>query len=553
MTEVSKKKKFFDLFSNNNDKLKGVNVLLIYPPLRLSKKPVSPPLGLMSLAAVLEKAGAVVEILDLNMLRLNFSELKEELKKRKFDIVGMGGMATVYYYIKFLAKYLKSEYPNVPLIGGGTVCSGSPDVVIKSTSLDAIVIGEGEPIIISLVYALLNNEDLSAIEGIVYKDISGEIQKTNFRPRMMNLNDLPYPAYHLVEMEKYIENLHINKRKTNAVAETRIIELNIDRKKANRPIIIFTKRGCPYKCDFCYRNFGQTVVSNSVQYVLDHMKYLEEKYNTVSFLIEDETFNIDRDWILSFCKELIQEKRNYILAIGNGLRANLIDDELIINMKNAGFCSIGVGIESFYDLSLNDMVKLQTSEIIENAIKIINSHGLHFASAQFLFGYPSDNREAMRTNVKMCKKLGLKSAGFAIPCPYPGTALYQKALKQGLITDEEGWLLELSDKDISDRVINMSGKTDKFLKTQIAKGEDEIRMYFIRKQLPVIGHFLTLLQFIGRWFNLDFFSLIKGFKDGLISIFVHHKMPKSMLKSGGAKDTHIKEEIFELMNYNVRK
>jgi radical SAM superfamily enzyme YgiQ (UPF0313 family) len=552
MIEKLKDKREFDLFSGGIERLKDVKVLLIYPPLRLSKKPLSPPVGLLSLAATLEKSGAIVEILDLNMLRLNFSELKKELRKRQFNIIGMGGMATVYYYIKFLAKYIKTEFPNVPLIGGGTVCSGSPDVVINNTLLDAIVLGEGEPVIIDLIDAMVNHGDMTNIEGIVFKNDKGEIQKNNPRPRMENLDDLPYPAYHLVEMKKYIENLYINKRKTNSVSDQRIIELNIDKEKAKRPIMLFTKRGCPYKCDFCYRNFGQRVISHSVQYVLDHMKFLEEKYNTVSFLIEDETFNTDRKWILKFCNQLISEKRNYLIAIGNGLRANLIDDEIIGSMKQAGFCSIGVGIESFYDLSLKDMVKLQTAEIITNAIETINSHGLHFASAQFLYGYPSDCKESMKINVDMCKKLGLKSAGFAIPCPYPGTALYQRALHEELITDEEGWLLELSDKDISDRVINMSGKSDKFLKTQIAKGEDEIRMYFIRKQFPVIGHVLTIFQYVGRWFGIDSFIAIKGFKDGLISIFVHHRMPSNMLKSGGANDTHIKDEVFKWMKYDIQ-
>lgn len=549
MIEALKGKKKVDLYSGGVDRLKDVKVLLIYPPLRLSKKPLCPPVGLMLLASVLEKSGAIVEVLDLNMLRLSFSELKKELGAREFDIVGLGGMATVYYYIKFLAKYLKTEYPSVPIIGGGTVCSGSPDVVMNNTLLDAIVLGEGEPVIIDLIDAMVNNSEKMSIEGIVFRDSTGTIHKTNPRPRMENLDDLPYPAYHLVEMEKYIENLYINKRKTNSVSDLRIQELNINREKAKRPVLLFTKRGCPYKCDFCYRNFGRRVIGHSVQYVLDHMKFLEEKFNTVNFLIEDETFNTDKKWILAFCNQLISEKRNYLIAIGNGLRANLIDDEIIGSMKQAGFCSIGVGIESFYDLSLKDMVKLQTAKIITNAIEIINKHGLHFASAQFLYGYPSDCKESMKTNVEMCKKLGLKSAGFAIPCPYPGTALYQRALDEGMITDEEGWLLELSDKDISDRVINMSGKSDKFLKAQIAKGEDEIRMYFIRKDIPVLGHLLTVVQYVGRWFGIDAFVTIKGFKDGLISIFVHHKMPSKMLKSGGANDTHIKDEVFEWMKY----
>ncbi len=476
MTQTVKTSQMFDIFNGDFERLSGIKVLLINPPERLSEKTLYPPLDLMSLAAVLEKSGAQVEILDLNMLRLNFEEVKKAISASKFDLICIDGFANVYNYIKSLVGYLKSEYPNLPLIGSGKICTGSPDIIIKNTKLDALIIGEGESVIIDLVDSLLHSKDITKIYGVVYRH-NNEVFKTPTRPRIENMDQLPIPAYHLVNLEQYIINAKAYEKR-NELVEERINDLNLDREKAQRRVVLYTKRGCPFKCDFCFRNFGRRVISHSVKYVLDHMRYLEEKYNSIFFSIEDETFNTDNKWVEEFCDTLISEKRNYIITLRNGLRANLIDDNLIKKMKKAGFCSIGVEIDSFYDPVLKEMLKLQTSEMIVNAIQTIKRHGFDLSSAKILYGYPSDNEESMNVNVEMCKKLGLKNVRFEIPCPYPGTALYQRVLKLGLIADEEAWLMELSDTDTCSRMINISGKSDEFLQKQIKLAQDKVRIHF---------------------------------------------------------------------------
>ena len=547
MREREKIAENFDLFKDSDKTLNDVKVLLVYPPVRLTQHPLYPPLGLLSIASVLEKAGATVEILDLNMERLTFSKLKKEIRSREFDVVGTGGMATVYYYMKFLAEFFKKEYPDIPLIGGGTACSGSPEVVVEKTRFDVIVLGEGEPVIIDVVDALVNKKDLSGIPGIIYKDGQGHVIKTNVRPRMLNLGELPFPAYHLIDMNKYITNAFIYKNQKNQVSEARINALNLDKTKAYRPVMVFSKRGCPYGCNFCYRNFGRKVISLSVQYVLDHLAFLEKEYNTINFVFGDEIFNVDKKWVMEFCDKIIAEERNYLLNVGNGLRANVVDEEIMAKMKEAGFCNVAVGIESFYNPTLDEMNKHQSADVIANSIRIIKNMGFHLASAQMLFGYTSDGAESMKVNVKMCKELGLRYPSFSIPCPYPGTFLYEKAISEGYLEDEEEWLMELADKDISDRVINMSGKSERELNRLIVNGRDEVRMYFKRKQYPVLGSILTIIQKAGRYFNVNFFGIVIAILDGTKNFIKHKKMPRSLLKTGGTRDGHIKDEVFSLL------
>ena len=193
------------------------------------------------------------------------------------------------------------------------------------------------------------------------------------------------------------------------------------------------------------------------------------------------------------------------------------------------------------------MKKGQTTEVIANAIRDIKSSGFHLASAQFLFGYSTDGPESMEMNVKMSKELGLKNAGFAIPCPYPGTFLFEEAIKGGYIEDEESWLMELADRDISDRVINMSGKPESELKKLITSAEDEIKMHFIKKEHAVLGSILTVLQDGGRLINIDVFSMLKGVKDNTKNLVLHGKLPGRIMKSGGTNDIHIRDELINLI------
>lgn len=488
-----------------------MKVLLIYPPVRLHDPPSYPPFGLMSIAAVLEKAGMQVEIMDINMSRLSDEDVRNEICSREFDVVGIGGMVTVYYYMKWLASFIKYNYPSVPLIGGGQACSGSPEIVIKNTDFDVLVLGEGEPVIVELIDKLVNPGYLRSIPGIVYLQ-QGLVIKTAPRRRIWDLDSLPFPAYHLVDMDKYIAYTYRYRNKPTKVVYKRIEDLGLDREKASRPVTIFSKRGCPNSCGFCFRNFGQTVKTWSVGYVLRKMAFLESRYNTINFIFLDEMFNVSNKWIEEFCNRIIERDTQYILTV-RGLRADRVNEEMLLLMKAAGFCNVSMGIESFYDPSLECMGKGQTAYDTEAAVKMIKKCGLHLISAQFLFGYPTDGAESMQVNIKKCKELGLKNAAFVIPCPYPGTILYKQAIEAGLIIDEEAFLYELADKDITDRVINMSGQPVEFLNKLMIEAGDEIKMYFMQKEHPVLGVIFKFLQRIGRVFNLSAFDIIKAQKD----------------------------------------
>jgi radical SAM superfamily enzyme YgiQ (UPF0313 family) len=326
-------------------------------------------MGFLHIASVLQETGIDVDILDLNALRNSFSKTKKIINSKQFHVVGIGGMTTIYYYLKLISLYLKLEYPNIPIIGGGSVCSSTPETVLNKTGVDVAVIGEGEPIIVSLVQALVSNGDLSVIPGIYYCSENGEIRKTSARGRLRGLSNLPYPSYELVDMELYIKNnaeKYADSEELNKVVQER----GLDPIRARRPFPLYTKRGCPYSCNFCYRNFGRQVYNFSVGYLIEQIEYISTEYNTIHFVFGDELWNVNKKRCIEFCERIVKDGNKYVFSLSNSLRANLIDRPLLEAMKAAGFVRIGIGIESFYNPTLKAMNKKQDAETIYEAIKL---------------------------------------------------------------------------------------------------------------------------------------------------------------------------------------
>ena len=496
-----------------NTALPSIRVLFIYPPVRLSAPPRVPPMGFLYMGTILEQAGIDVEILDLNALRLPVLEAMAEVRKRRFDVIGIGGMTTVYYYIKLLTKLIKQERPDVPIIGGGSASSASPDILVQQTGCDVACVGEGEPIIVDLVTALAQQHPIDHISGIVYRAANGETIHTLGRGRFEGWPEGMFPAHHLVDMDLYIKNnaLKYGDAKIPGL-DARIRELGLDPEQARRPLHVFSKRGCPFGCTFCYRNFGRKVVYDSVAHVLDYMEMLSARYHTQHFVFGDELFNVSEKWVFDFCDELKRRGKKYLLSTSNGLRASCCSEQSLQAMYDVGFYRVGIGIESFDDRSLKAMKKGQTAQQIKDAIRLIDKVGLKVNEGGMLFGYPTDDWDAMRANVEGLTEIGWFSTGFSIPCPYPGTYLYEEAIKTKAITDEEGWLMELADRDVSDRVVNLSGRLPEELRTMIQWGNDQLAINQLKAKYPLLSRVLDKTQPVGRKYGIDLLGTLYGVK-----------------------------------------
>ena len=222
-----------------------MRVLLVNPPVRTTDPPDEYPYGLALIAAVLEQNNIEFDVLDINGNRFSNKEVITFLKANDYDIVGIGGMITTYAYIKWFLNTLKQISPKTKTVVGGAVATCRPEFVLRHLKPDLIVCGEGEETFPDVIknFDFEHKNHGRPFPGVGYLDNKG---RYIFEPRALikDLDTLPFPAWHRFPMETYTVNSGYSRRP----------ELNL-----RQGIRIYTTRGCPMDCSFCYHVFGRGI------------------------------------------------------------------------------------------------------------------------------------------------------------------------------------------------------------------------------------------------------------------------------------------------------
>jgi radical SAM superfamily enzyme YgiQ (UPF0313 family) len=372
-----------------------------------------PPLGLLYLGAVLEKDGHKVEILDYSMKNIPKEKLKNAVLSA--DAVGMSVCTDINFnpYLN-ISKAVKELDPDIPLIIGGPHCT-----FVKKQSLDDIpkadisVVGEGEYVIPELVKNLQGEKNLADIKGIYYRN-NGSIHQGKPLEVICNLDDLPFPARHLVENYDYGDfpfGFQMKKKVTSMI----------------------TSRGCPYKCRFCarYSNFidGFTFRQRSADNILKEFSEIDDKYRSVS--IVDDSFLADKKRANKIFDGLIEMRRDFDLWI-YGTRVDFADKMLYKKMKKAGVKIIFFGIESGNQDTLDFYNKKTTVEQIRRAVKL--SRKMNFLTiGSFILGAPNETKEHIENTIKFACSIPIDFAGFG-PLRYiRGSQLWDEAVENNKI------------------------------------------------------------------------------------------------------------------------
>jgi magnesium-protoporphyrin IX monomethyl ester (oxidative) cyclase len=349
-----------------------MKILLINPPQTFylgSEPPAgSLPLGLMYLAAVLDKAGYKVEILDAFMadfepqrtgevvtVGMPFNQIETEIHKRNPDVVGVSGPFTsqIDNTLK-VVKLAKKVNPNILTIVGGPHVSTVPKGFLEEAkNVDIAVTGEGEYALLEIVQYLEGKKSLTEILGIAYRQ-NGLVTVNDRRPFLENLDELPYPAYHLVDMEFYLSNKKIGYRSFE-----------------NRAIPMVTSRGCPFNCCFCavHLHMGKGFRSHSAEYVLNHIQYVVDTFGVKNIFFEDDNLTLDLKRFEAICDGIISRKIKIRWETPNGIRADRLNMELLKKMKQSGAVSVFVGVESGDQEILDKVVckSLDLNRVVEFA------------------------------------------------------------------------------------------------------------------------------------------------------------------------------------------
>ena len=387
----------------------GMRVLLINPPLDSVFRDghVSPvtsylfynsaPLGLLYIGAMLERTGEVVRVLDAAAEKLDIPETVQRVRDFAPDVVGIGSTTVVFESARELAQALKAVLPEVPLVLGGYHVSLLPKEAMSEPAFDVGVIHEGEHTMLELLEHYRGERELSDIEGIVYRDKSGSVQFTAHRTEFRKLDDLPYPARHLLPADQY---------KPVPVDE-----------HAMPKFAMVTSRGCPHACGFCQKaNSGYR--SRSAEAVVDEMEHLVRDFGARDIAIVDSLFCANKKRVMKVCEEI--QRRGVKVSWTCSSRVEVVDLEMLQAMKDAGCWRTRFGVESGSDRVLDFISKGITKEKIRNAITWADQVGLR-PKAFFMVGHLPDTPDTIRETIEFAKSIPLHDVTVQINTLLPKT------------------------------------------------------------------------------------------------------------------------------------
>jgi len=468
-----------------------MKVLLINPPIRESYPPNCFPLGLAYIAAVLQKAGYDVQVLDINAYRYKFEDIKIMVNWDTFNVIGITGMVTQYAYIKKLIQFLKEYHPNIKIIVGGPIGSTVPKLMLEKTGTDICIVGEGEITIVELLSAIKNNKKLNSIDGLAFKK-DNKIIFTKPRELIKDLDTIPFPTWDLFPVDIYV-NYSVTGYDKNS-----------------RNMAVLTSRGCPFACSFCWDTFGKKVRFRSPGNVIEEFKILKEKYNINRINPYDETFTVNKKRAIDICNLMIKEKINFKWDCG--ARVNCIDEELLLKLKEAGVDFILYGIESGSQIILDEMNKKTTIEQAHKALQMTKKLGIEIVTP-LIIGFPSESKETIQESIDFFTKENIYCGEAFFPTPHPGAPLYEYTMKKGLIEDEEKYLETLG--EFTNLHINLTNMSDEELICLKKNAEKKIFIsYFIKNLHKLPLKIIKQIQTLGfkRFVSniKEYLNMVKG-------------------------------------------
>lgn len=385
-----------------------MKILLINPIIREDALPKNFPIGIGIIASIMLQNGFEVAVLDHNARRYDESTVVSELKKIKdVDVVGIGGLITVYGYLKRIVPIVRDVFPQAKIVIGGGVTI-EPDIVFENIhGVDFCVHGEAEHTFLELCsYLREKKDDFKNINGISFIE-EQKIYLTPHRSLELNLDVFPMPAYHIFPTEVYLRNPdYPDTRHPDAF---------------KRQATLITSRGCPNKCTFCWRMTGRNIRFRSVEKVIEEIEYLKSNYDIDSMFLLDETINSSGKRLNDLCNGFLENKID--LPWISHARTDRISPEGLALMKKAGCIRLSVGVESGNKEMLEKMHKHVTPEQNRKMIMLTKQAGIKIHTSMMV-GMPGETRQSVEDSVTLLNETRPDTYCFFITTPYPGSDLY---------------------------------------------------------------------------------------------------------------------------------
>lgn len=417
-----------------------MKILLINPPpfdhgensRLLERKPVQTytmPLGLGYIASYLEREGYDVAIMDAYVKNYSYEKIGELIREQKPDIIGITCLSDQRASWFRLIQLIRSIDSSIKIVLGGPHPSLMPGQVLMNFKPDAVVIGEGEETMLDLVRTWERGEDIANVKGIAY--LKGEsVEITEQRERITDLDRLPSPAYHLVNLDDY-----------GGWDFMQGIFSMLGLEKSPKYATISTSRGCVGNCGYCSAPliWKRRWTKRSAVHVVDEMEMLNRTYGVEFIILTDDIFSVNQKRAVSVCEEIM--KRNLKLLWGFETAVSFVSPDLLQVAKKAGCCCILYGVESGSSTILSNVFKSMKEEDVINAFNMTKNAGI-IAGAFLMVGNPGENEQSIKATIRLLRKIQPAIMLPQIAMITPGTKIFDIAREKGCI-DESYWLNDL--------------------------------------------------------------------------------------------------------------
>ncbi len=412
---------------------------------------LSLPLGLLYMGAVLEEEGFKVSLFN-NLVcpktrvknipgflhhGVDDDYFKDIVEKESPDIIGISCPFTAQFdNFVHAAKLVKEVSPNVLVVGGGphfSVCGD--DFLLKNPYVDCYISGEGEEPMLALVKAVSGGRSIEGISGVTHKSIDEEgntIIKKIPHVLMRDMDNIPIPAYHLVDMDMYFRYQSFGCEGYDVPISARLDQ------GGKKTISMITSRGCPFKCTFCSiaLHMGKPVRAHSSEYVILHIEKVVNQYGVEHIFFEDDNLTFKMKRTQKTCEQMIVKKINISWSTPNGVRADKLTKPLLALMKDSGCTGLIVGTESGDQDTLNNIIKKDLKlETVVQVAKWCKELDIELTSF-FVIGFPKETKQKIQNTIDFA--VGLYEHYRVTPLlnvatPLIGTSLHDIVVKDQLL------------------------------------------------------------------------------------------------------------------------
>jgi len=352
-----------------------------------------PPLGMLSIAANLEKHGFFVSFLDRNVDR------RTHINTAGFDVVGFGiNLANISASLNSI-RAVKKVNPKIKVVVGGPSCISNPVFFTNNEYIDAVCSGEGEE---AFLEYLQEGYSSSLIKGMYVRNKAGDIVCGGMREYIKNLDDIPFPALKKVNLLKYSVPMS---RKTPVSS-------------------IITSRGCPHNCSFCFHSMGYTWRARSAENVADEIEWQVKELGIKEICVEDDNFLLNIERAEEIFNLIMERSIKINIQLHNGIRIENISFSLLQKMKKAGVWFIALSPETGSDKVMAYINKKVDKNKYKQVIEWCRELGISTYCC-FIFGFPCETIEDLEETISLIKFIDPDVMHITRALPIKGTRLYK--------------------------------------------------------------------------------------------------------------------------------